>query len=330
MSRVDVIIPCYKYAHYLRACVASALDQPGVDVRVLILDDASPDDTPQVGRELAAGDNRVEYRRHDANKGHIATYNEGIEWAGGDYLLLLSADDMLTRGALGRAVAIMDSNPDVVLACGKEVRAPEFTFDQVPEPAQYGAKIVVGDEFWRLSSAEARNLVPTPSAVVRTATQKLVGGYRPDLPHSGDMEMWLRLAAHGSVAFIDVPQAFYRVHGQNMSTHYVGLRDIQQKKAAFDAVAKLADRWPDGQRILARADRAMSEMAFWRGSDLVDEGALDASRPYLDLAVEICPQIRSSWAWRKMRLKQLLGPRLWGGVRPLVEWVRHRRTESLA
>ena len=40
----------------------------------------------------------------------------------------------------------------------------------------------------------------TPSAIVRTSAQHRVGGYRPELPHSGDLEMWLRLAAVGSVA----------------------------------------------------------------------------------------------------------------------------------
>src|SRR5581483_9622000 len=44
-SRVDVIIPCYRYAHFLRDCVKSVTSQEGVDVRVLVIDDASPDET---------------------------------------------------------------------------------------------------------------------------------------------------------------------------------------------------------------------------------------------------------------------------------------------
>jgi glycosyltransferase involved in cell wall biosynthesis len=70
MSRVDVVIPCYKYAHYLHGCVESVLSQEGVEVRVLILDDASPDNTPEVGEELARQDGRVEYRRHAVNRGN--------------------------------------------------------------------------------------------------------------------------------------------------------------------------------------------------------------------------------------------------------------------
>ena len=78
MSRVSVIIPCYRYAHFLPECVASVLAQPGVDLQVLILDDASPDDTPAVAAAVAAADSRVAYRRHASNLGHIATYSDGL------------------------------------------------------------------------------------------------------------------------------------------------------------------------------------------------------------------------------------------------------------
>jgi glycosyltransferase involved in cell wall biosynthesis len=64
MARVDVIVPCNNYGDLLDACVAGALSQQEVDTRVLIMDDASTDSTPEVGKRIAAGDPRVEYRRH--------------------------------------------------------------------------------------------------------------------------------------------------------------------------------------------------------------------------------------------------------------------------
>src|SRR5437899_3312632 len=115
MSRVDVIIPCYKYGCYLRQCVESLLTQSMADMRILVMDDASPDNTAEVAAELVRQDNRVEVRRHATNQGHIATYNEGLEWVKADYVLLISADDALTPGALRRAVRLMDTHPAVVL-----------------------------------------------------------------------------------------------------------------------------------------------------------------------------------------------------------------------
>src|SRR4051794_36118412 len=105
--RIDVVIPCYNYGRYLRQCVESVLQQEGVEVRCLIIDDCSPDNTPEVGCTLAAEDSRVEYRRHEKNLRHIATYNEGFEWVTGDAVLLLSADDLLTVGSLRRSADVL-------------------------------------------------------------------------------------------------------------------------------------------------------------------------------------------------------------------------------
>src|SRR4051794_13884437 len=114
MSRVSVIVPCYNYGRFLEQCVGSVLSQDGVDVEVLVIDDASPDGSAEAARALGR-DPRVQVSCHAENRGHIATYNEGLAWARGDYLLLLSADDCLTPGALTRAATLMDAHPAVGL-----------------------------------------------------------------------------------------------------------------------------------------------------------------------------------------------------------------------
>jgi hypothetical protein len=94
-----------------------------------------------------------------------------------------------------------------------------------------------GAEFIRVN--RYGNPVATCTAVVRTARQKSIGGYRPELPHSGDMEMWMRFAAHGPVARVKAYQGVYRRHARNMSNAYYGnniLQDLRQRKAAIDLV----------------------------------------------------------------------------------------------
>ena len=123
MSRVDVVVPCYNYGKFLADCVAGALDdQPGTDVRVLIIDDASQDDSAEIAQKLAATDDRVDVIVHPVNRGHIATFNEGLlDWADGDYCILISADDKLTPGALRRAADLMDAHPEVGFVYGNVV-----------------------------------------------------------------------------------------------------------------------------------------------------------------------------------------------------------------
>ena len=250
MSSVDVIVPCYRYGHFLRECVESVLNQSIQNVGVLIIDDASPDNTADVADDLVKRDPRVTFVRHSVNKGHIATYNEGIEWASADYMLLLSADDYLLPGALSRAANLMDAHSEVGFTFGNVIELSD-SGTKTPRRSSVGItnksdRILGGREFIELSGAQV--LVSTCTAVVRTKVQKRLGGYRPELPHAGDMEMWLRFAAHASVGFVSAYQGVYRRHSANMSTaHYYytadgrfvytssgRLTDLQQRKAAFE------------------------------------------------------------------------------------------------
>src|SRR3954453_21056063 len=148
---VSVVIPCYKYGRYLPDCVRSVLDQEGVDARVLIIDDASPDDSAEVALRLAAEDERVEARIHEVNRGHIATYNEGLlEWADGDYSVLLSADDLLTPGSLARAAAVLTEHPDVGFVYGHALKWTDGTPPPVPRERQTGVTVWSGPQWLRI------------------------------------------------------------------------------------------------------------------------------------------------------------------------------------
>jgi len=133
---VSVIVPCYNYGRYLEQCVGTALAQEGVDVSVLVIDDASPDGSAHVVRDAAARDARVRAVCHEVNRGNIATYNEGISLVKGDYTVLLSADDLLTPGCLARATALMEAYPSVGMVYGFPV---DFTDDRLP-PARTTAE----------------------------------------------------------------------------------------------------------------------------------------------------------------------------------------------
>jgi len=231
MSRIDVAVTCYNYARFLRQCVESVLSQSHRDCRVIIFDDASTDETPVVSAALAAEDDRVRVLRHPVNLGHIATYNEAIRLADGDYFLLLSADDLLLPGAIERAVSVLDSQSDVGLVIGRSLHLePPKSAAGKPPDSTVGAVLDPAAFIWGLV---LENWVATATAIARTSVQKKLGGYLAALPHSGDMEMWLRFALHSRVAYLDVPQAVYRQHEANMSRAYSGFDDFMQRNAAI-------------------------------------------------------------------------------------------------
>lgn len=314
MSCVDVVIPCYKYAHYLRACVKSVLDQQGVDVRVLIIDDCSPDNTPEVAAQLVAEDARITFYRHETNRGHIETYNEGLlGWASSEYCLLLSADDLLITDALKRATRVMDAHPEVSMTYGRAIHTPDPAAESSVSTEGQGTRVLSGSQFIRLSCEEATNLVPTPTAVVRTRCQHQVGGYRKNLPHSGDMEMWLRLAAIGSVGVVDAELALYRVHATNMSVNYEGTRDLRAKHDALASVFReYGNQIPQAIELRQIAMQVLANRAFQTAGAHFDarKSAKDIQE-YLNLAVEINPAIIETADWAKFRMRRRLGVTLW-------------------
>src|SRR4051794_17612091 len=116
-------------------------------------------------------------------------------------MLLLSADDYLLPGALQRATALMQGHPEVGFTFGNVIELSDRERPSKTNNAAHDANMLVLDGLDFIELSAVNNQVATCSAVVRTKLQKSLGGYRRDLPHAGDMEMWLRFAAHGSVGF---------------------------------------------------------------------------------------------------------------------------------
>jgi glycosyltransferase involved in cell wall biosynthesis len=330
MSSLDIVVPCYRYGHFLRECVESVLTQSHSDLRVLIIDDASPDKTAEVAHCLAQEDKRVTFRRHSENKGHIATYNEGLEWSAGEYLLLLSADDYLLPGALSRTVHVFEAHPEVGMVIGKAIELfdgnhpPQTKEDVERSEDRPSYRIMAGLEFIEFSGC--RNQVPTPTAVVRTKLQKQLGGYRPELPHAGDMEMWLRFAAHASVGILEEYQAVYRRHSANMSLIYVldgSFGDIEQRKAAINSfIDTCREKVPHSEQLHRRLLWLLGCDAIGFASTAFNAGDIQLCQQLSTLARRISPRVNKSWPWIKLQYKRHLGLRAWRALAPAAAWFR--------
>lgn len=307
MVTVDILVPCYNYARYLSQSVESALDQHGVDVRVLIIDDCSSDQTPFVGAALANKFPAVTFRRHAVNQGHIATFNEGMSELTSDYFLLLSADDYLLPGALYRATRLMEANKEISLVFGQSLLLHEDDTAIRMAPLPKG-EVMTGRRFAQLSGA--CNIVSTPTAVVRTSVQQAVGFYRPDLPHTGDMEMWLRLAGRGSVGYVDADQAVYRKHGSNMSIGYDALADLMARRKALDAFfADGAVRIDPSGGLIRDCLHRFADEAFRQGRIALNRGEIDAARRFQNYGLSVTPRAWWSLGWLRLVLKRHLS---WG------------------
>jgi len=313
MSRIDVIVPCYQYGHFLRECVDSVLAQDGVQVRVLVIDDASPDNTAEIASELAARDGRVLFRRHTVNHGHIATYNEGLAWADSTYLLVLDADDLLAPGALLRGTRLMDAHPEVGLIHGHAFVTRDPATEIFTVGSEHPWRVLSGSAWIHGVCSRGMNPVFQATALVRTSLQRAVGGYRPELPHAGDMEMWLRLAARGSVGIIDGEQACYRQHANNMSARYRGIPDLRQLRECFEMFfSECGHLLTDPQRLRQLALSRVARRALRQSLKSVRRGEINAARELLTFALpdgpfQLIPLTRD-WLVHKLSRPARSGP----------------------
>jgi GT2 family glycosyltransferase len=228
---------------------------------------------------------------HPQNWGHIRTYNQGLEWASADYFLLLSADDLLLPGALQRATNIMDENSDIVLAHGHCIAWNDES--PFPHPTVRQSDHWERQNLIKEICTMGDTVVFDATAIVRTSAQKQIGGYLESLPHCADLEMWLRIAAQGAVAYIAATQAVYRMHASAMSRSYSStVFGCQQRRQAFDMFFENYRGVADFRTLRAQARKEAAKLAFRDGINHLRRGRISMGLELIYLAIDQEPQLR--------------------------------------
>ena len=295
MARIDIAIPNYQYGRYLEKCVSSVLTQSVTDIRVLIIDNASTDDSVEIAQRFVKHDSRVEFVRHSRNLGFVQSANEGIDWAKSKYFMTLCSDDVLASGALARALGVMDYNSEIAFCNGSY---KNFTDDQQIDLLQEDAangwpwRVYSGHQFIR-----ARCLCPLISSanflVIRTEVQKQAGYLRTTLPLTNDLEMILRLSLLGSFAETRCFQGFRREHGKNLSSEYWGnrLAWLKANSAAFESFfSNEGKNIPEASYLRSLVRNKLGSQAYWAGIARLALGKWGAAGDLLRFAVSQSPR----------------------------------------
>jgi glycosyltransferase involved in cell wall biosynthesis len=218
--KVSFVIPCYKLAHLLSECVNSILSQSYGDFEVLIMDDCSPDNTPEVAASFQ--DPRVKHVRNEPNLGHLRNYNKGISLSRGKYVWLISADDCLRRPyVLERYVRLMESHPRLgyvfcpamKLRNGSEVGICGYSIhgdhDSIFDGRQFVANLIHA------------NTIVSASGMVRKQCYDEIGVFPLNMPWAGDWYLWCVFALHTDVGYFAEPMVYYREHELSMTTSFM-------------------------------------------------------------------------------------------------------------
>jgi len=247
---VAIVVPCHGYAHYLGEAVRSAAEQTWPQLRIVIVDDGSPDATAAVAAELiAAFPQRDIQLLRQPNRGLGAARNAGIRATQSAFVLPLDADDRLRPDAVATLMAALDrAGADIATPLGERFGAEHGPLVTLPATR---SRLLAG------------NCLVYASLYRRSVFDR-VGGYATDLRPAGyeDWDFWLSALELGA-RFTHVPQALfhYRRHGASM----LGTAD----RSALALRAAIHLRHPDlyskGRRQLAaRIAAGGANLRGWR------------------------------------------------------------------
>ena len=188
--KVSVIIPCYNQSQYLKESVQSILNQNMTDWELIIVNDASPDNTGEIADELASQDDRISVIHNKQNLYLSEARNTAMRVAKGKYFIPLDADDKLEYNALELLTSHLEVHNDVHITYGalkavNEETGEEWVSTWPPDEPDFNAQI-----------EHKRNQIPYASMYRRRVWENL-GGYRRRMHTAEDAEFWTRAFSYG-------------------------------------------------------------------------------------------------------------------------------------
>lgn len=223
MPKVSVIIPTYNRAKFLPRAIQSVKDQSFRDFELIIVDDGSTDETPQVVQSVA-GDCR--YIRKE-NGGSASARNAGIQESKGRYIAFLDSDDFWMPEKLAEQVKVLDANPKIGI-----VYARMPIINDKGETIGMKPAGVSGKNFKEL--LELWGDLPTSTVMTRRECFDKAGLFDTELTTMQDIDMWLRIARFYDLYEIEGKVlSYYCRHGDQITKNkmkvYCGLVKIYTK-----------------------------------------------------------------------------------------------------
>lgn len=229
---VSVCIPTHNDGNVLRDAVASALKQRYARLEILIVDNASADNTQELVRDAMAVDNRVQYFRHPENIGMAGNFNACLDLAQGELVLILCADDMLEADAVAVMAAALQAHPDASLAAGARLFVDPQLHLLGRSRVRVRAQTVGGGPLARTCFARG-NVIGEPSAVM-FRRRFVQAPFDPAYSQLLDLAMWLHLLQRGTAVLL--PDYLCRIRRHSGQTTQANLRSgriVEDKRRLF-------------------------------------------------------------------------------------------------
>ena len=259
---VTIVVPVLNGARFIRESLDSILAQSYPRIDVIVMDDASSDDTAAI---VASYGDQVRYVRQASTSGIFANANDGIQLAGGDLVAIYHADDIYGPDMVEREVRCFEQHPDVGAVFCSDIfvdeAGREYARLRLPPEIRGGQPLSFGEVFNGLLRHK-NTFLRCPSAMVRASTYRSVGLYRQDLfRNMADLDMWIRIASVGPIVVLGEPLYRYRHFAEQDSKRYHRLRT-----SAENYFAVMDHHLANGARAAATA-QALGDYEAHRSQD---------------------------------------------------------------
>ena len=230
LPRVSCLLPVYNGAAFIDEAVQSILDQTMTDFELVVVDDGSSDSTPAQLAAFAQRDSRVRIHTQP-NGGIVSALNAGLALCRAPYVARMDADDISAMDRFAFQAEYLDSHEGCVLVGGF---ARSETLQDANQHRTTGGRHRRTD----LACFPPRIAVSMhPLIMVRRAALEAIGGYRDDYRHAEDYDLFIRLAAFGTLDNPDKDVLFYRRHAGAVSVRNLGVQETNAVRAECDAIA---------------------------------------------------------------------------------------------
>lgn len=211
--KVSIIITAHNYGRYLDKCLDSLLRQTYKDFEVIIVDDGSTDNTPEVIMKYKPKfKEKIKAIRLD-NKGLSAACNKGISLSKGRYIVRLDADDIFDENLLLIEANYLEQNPEIDL-----VYSDYYTVDEDGKILEHHRLMKVNEEVDLLHRAPL-----AAGAMYKKSCWKKIGRYNENLRIGEDFDFWIKFITKFKVRNINLPLFYYRQHSANMTKNVRGI-----------------------------------------------------------------------------------------------------------
>jgi len=234
LPALSVIVPNYNHAHYLPRSLTAIVQQSTQPMEVIVIDDASTDNSVELIQSLAAKYSVIRFYRNQQNRGSLFTVSRGLELAKGDYVLTAAADDEVLPGFFEKSLRLLGKHPEAALSA----TITEFREAHTGVNWLWGAGIVEAPTY--LSPAhmvdcerKGKFYIPPNSVIFRTSALREVGNFIPELKFCCDWyAMYVAGFRHG-ICFVPEPLAIFHVQA---NSYY---HKIRRDKAEYRRVLEL-------------------------------------------------------------------------------------------